>query len=87
MLIPEHTLPESTRWHRTETRPCHNRVPAFRYMNSISNTDPEPDYETSKETSHTVYLNPPSFEDIFGEDPELQHSAHSRSSSYHPELH
>ncbi|MBA0771999.1 hypothetical protein Gotri_007446 [Gossypium trilobum] len=63
----------NARHERTRTRSCRNRVPPFRNTDSVSNTDPEPDYEASKETSHTPNLNPTSLKDIFGEDPEPQH--------------
>ncbi|KAK5836811.1 hypothetical protein PVK06_012612 [Gossypium arboreum] len=68
ILIPEHTQLEFTRWHKTGTRPHCNRVPPYRNIDSFSNTDHEPEYEASEKTSHTFHLNPPPFEEIFGED-------------------
>ncbi|KAK5770820.1 hypothetical protein PVK06_046975 [Gossypium arboreum] len=66
--------------------PTYTRVDTWN-IESISNPNPEPEYESSEETSQTSYSNPPLSEDIFGDNPEPQHSTYFRSSLYHLELH
>ncbi|KAH1083534.1 hypothetical protein J1N35_023295 [Gossypium stocksii] len=76
------------------TRPRNNRVPLFGNIESdtSSNPDLDPQYEASGSSSHNLDPNPlreipPSFEDIFGDDIDPQHSTRSGLSSYHSELH
>ncbi|KAK5839322.1 hypothetical protein PVK06_008099 [Gossypium arboreum] len=91
MMLPEDVQPESSRWQWTNVRPRCNRVPPFENTDTDSafNLDPEPQYKASGSSSYHPVLKPQiplSFEDIFGDDPEPQHSTHSESSSYHSEL-
>ncbi|KAK5785090.1 hypothetical protein PVK06_039639 [Gossypium arboreum] len=93
ILLPEDPQSESSRWQRRNARLCRNRVPPFGNTDTDStlNPDLEPQYETSGLSSYHSEPElepqfPSSFEDIFGDDPEPQHSTHSGSSSYHLEL-
>ncbi|KAK5832937.1 hypothetical protein PVK06_016745 [Gossypium arboreum] len=93
MLIQRYAQPESSRWQQKNAQPRRNRVLPFGNIkfDTVSNLDLEPEYEVSGSSSHHLEPEPeqqisPSFEDIFGDDLQPQHSTWSRSSSYHPEL-
>ncbi|KAH1048085.1 hypothetical protein J1N35_038869 [Gossypium stocksii] len=91
MLIQRDAQPESSRWQQRNARPRRNRVPPFGNIDSdtASNPDLKPQHEASGSSLYHPEPEPeqeipPSFEDIFGDDIDPQHSTQSGSSSYHP---
>ncbi|KAH1121236.1 hypothetical protein J1N35_004396 [Gossypium stocksii] len=90
MLIQRDAQPKSSQWQQRNAQPHRNRVPPFGNIeyNTASNPNLEPQYEASSSSSHhpepeSEQEIPLSFEDIFGDDLDPQHSTWLGSSSYH----
>ncbi|KAK5784523.1 hypothetical protein PVK06_039049 [Gossypium arboreum] len=93
MLIQRDVQLEFSRWQQRNAQLRSNQIPPFGNIESDTTLDPdlELQYEASGSSSH--HLNPdslqeipPSFEDIFGDDLEPQHSTRFEWSSYHQKL-